>query len=306
MPGIARDEAQLRDMLFTAAEMSAPSSDRLAAQLAGHLGMVARDERLRRRWGLREVAQRAGVSVSFVHAVEHGRPASLATYAAIATALGLEPAFDLVDPRRRASVARREDPVHAAMGEAIADRMRSFEIEIAIDDPFQHYQFAGRADVLAWSVDRRALLHIENRTRFPNVQEAFGSYNIKRRYLPAVAAERVGLRGGWDVITHVVAALWSSEVLHELRLHPASFRAVCPDPMDAFSAWWNGSGRLPVGVTSTLVLFDPIGGGRSDRRRFVGLDQADRARGRYRGYADALEALNAAARPVMPARFFQE
>jgi transcriptional regulator with XRE-family HTH domain len=282
--------------MFNGAAMSTePGSERVAAQLAGHLGVVARDERLRRGWPLREVARRARLSVGFIHAVEHGRPAGLATYAAIAGALGLEPAFDLVDRRRRSNVLRHEDPVHAAMGESIAGRLRSFGLELALDDPFRHYQFAGRADLLAWSTQRRALLHIENRTRFPNIQEAFGSYNVKRRYLPAIAAERLGIRGGWDIVTNVVAALWSSEVLRDLRLHPTSFRAVCPDPIDAFGAWW--SGRLPDAdsVTSSLVLFDPILRGRSDRRCYLGLDQIDIARGRYRGYADALEAIRGAA-----------
>lgn len=231
-----------------------------------------------------------------MQAVERGRPASLASYAAIASALGLEPEFDLVDPRRRAKVVRREDPVHAAMGEVIAQRLRSHGLDIALDDTFQHYQFAGRADLLAWSVGRRALLHVENRTRFPNIQEAFGSYNVKRRYLPAIAADRLGLRRGWDTVTNVVVALWSAEILHDLRLHPSSFWAVCPDPPDAFAAWWTGALPDASGVTSSLVLFDPIGGGRSDRRRFIGLADADRIRGRYRGYADALEAMRAGAR----------
>ena len=267
------------------------ASERLAAQVAGHLGVVARDERLRRGWPLREVARRAGLSVGFVHAVEHGRPAGIATYTAIADALGLEPAFDLVDRRRRTNGMRHEDPVHAAMGESLAERLGSFGLQIALDDPFQHYQFAGRADLLAWSTERRALLHIENKTRFPNVQDAFGSYNVKRRYLPAITAERLGLRRGWDVMTNVIVALWSSELLHDLRLHPTSFRAVCPDSAEAFAAWWSGDLPRTATVTSSLVLFDPIAGGRSDRRRFVGLDEADTARGRYRGYADALEAI---------------
>jgi len=278
--------------MFTRGAMSTePASERVAAQIAGHLGVVVRDERLRRGWPLREVARRAGLSVGFIHAVEHGRPAGLAAYAAIAGALGLEPAFDLIDRRRRANVVRHEDPVHAAMGESIAGRLRSFGLEIAVDDPFQHYQFAGRADLLAWSIQRRALLHIENRTRFPNIQEAFGSYNVKRRYLPAITAERLGIRGGWDIVTNVVAALWSSEVLRDLRLHPTSFRAVCPDPIDAFAAWWSGGLPNAGTVTSALVLFDPILRGRSDRRCFVGLDQVDTTRGRYGGYADALEAI---------------
>jgi hypothetical protein len=44
--------------------------------------------------------------------------------------------------------------------------------------------------------------------RFANLQDAFGSYNAKRRYLPGVLAERLGLRDGWQVVTNVIAALW--------------------------------------------------------------------------------------------------
>jgi hypothetical protein len=164
-------------------------------------------------------------------------------------------------------------------------------LEVALDDPFQHYQFAGRADVLAWSRDERALLHVENRTRSPNLQETFGSYNTKRRYLPAIAAERLGVRRGWASVTNVVLALWSSEVLHELRIHPASFRAVCPDSIDDFATWWSGI-VPPAGTpSSTFALFDPVAGSRAGRRRFVGLDAAAEVRPRYRGYADALDAL---------------
>lgn len=266
-------------------------SDRIAAQLAGHLGLVARDERIRRGLPLREVARRAGLSTGYVHAIEHGRPASIATYAAMAAALELEPVFDLVDPRRRRASMRQEDPVHAAMGEAIARKVSVPQVEVALDDPFQHYQFAGRADVLAWSIEQRALLHVENRTRFPNIQDAFGSYNTKRRYLPAIVAERIGLRGGWASLTNVIVALWSSEVLHDVRLHRASFSAVCPDPLSAFESWWSGTMPDKGRATSTLVFFDPIDAGRSDRRRFVGMDAIDATRGRYRGYADALGVL---------------
>jgi hypothetical protein len=140
-----------------------------------------------------------------VHAVEHGRPASLETYAAIALALGLEPRLDLIDPRKRATAARAEDPVHSAMGELGADRLAGHGFGIAIDEPYQHYQFAGRADLLAWDLASRSLLHVENRTRFPNLQDAIGSYNAKRQYLPAVMAERFGVRGGFATVTHVMA-----------------------------------------------------------------------------------------------------
>lgn len=249
--------------------------------------MTIAEARHRRQWSLRSLADRAGVSTSTVHAIEHGALASLQTYAAIAHALDLEASLGLVDPRKRASSARAEDPVHAAMGESLATRLVGHGLPIAIDEPYQHFQFAGRADLLAWDLDQRALLHVENRTRFPNVQEAVGSYNAKRRYLPAVMAERLGLRRGFSSVTNVIAGLWSNEVLHTVRMRPATFRAVCPDDGSAFDAWWSGSRASPGGSTSTFVLFDPVGG------TFVGLESAlsPVTRPRYRGYEAAAEAI---------------
>jgi transcriptional regulator with XRE-family HTH domain len=268
---------------------------RMAIRLAAHAGIVIGDERRRRGWTLRDLAARADLAVGSVHAVEHGRPAGLETYSALALGLELELGLDLVDVRKRGRTVRAEDPVHAAMGEAIAARLSSHGFEIAIDEPFQHYQFAGRADILAWDVQSRALLHVENRTRFPNVQEAFGSYNTKRRYLPDVVAKRIGFRTGFLSISHVVAGLWSAEVLHGIRIHPSSFRAVCPDGSASFEAWWSGSPPPPGPATSAFVLFDPNGSNTTKLRRFIALEQAvaTSVRPRYRGYAHAVDALRA-------------
>jgi transcriptional regulator with XRE-family HTH domain len=262
----------------------------VADQLAGHMGVVVRDARSARRWSLRELSRRAGLSPAMVHKVESGRAASLLTYARIATALDLQPRLELVDPRKRANTARSEDPVHAAMGDVEARRLIPFGRTVALDEPFQHYQFAGRADVVAFDLERRALLHLENRTRFPNLQEAFGSYNAKRRYLPSVLAKRLGLRHGWEIVTHAIVALWSAEVLHIIRLRDASFRSVCPDAADDFAAWWDGRIGEPGPATSALVILDPASDlGRG--ARFVGLDRALVVRPRFRGYADALAGL---------------
>ena len=272
---------------------STPRSDQIALLLAGHVGITIAEARHGRTWTLRELARRAGVSASMLHAVEHGSPASLETYAAIAAALGLEPRFALVDPRKRTATVRAEDPVHASMGELLAARLAGHGFTVAIDEPYQHYQFAGRADLLAWDLASRSLLHVENRTRFPNVQDAVGSYNAKRRYLPAVMAERLGIRGGFANVTHVMAGLWSSEVTHIVRLRGASFTAVCPDNPSAFEAWWRGQTPSAAAPTSALVLLDPGSPGTSTRPIYVGLEQVLQGaiRPRYRGYADAVEAL---------------
>lgn len=263
------------------------------SRMAVSAGQAVRDERLRRKWTLRELADRAGVSVAHVQELESGAPGSLETYARVTTALDLRPELTATDSRsRQQNAGREQDFVHAAMGELEAARFRSRGFGIGIDEPYQHYHFAGRADLVAWDLGRAAMLHIENRTRFPDVQGALGSYSAKRSYLGDALAQRLGIGGHrWASETHVIAALWSAEVLHVLRIRPESFRAACPDaPTDALN-WWGGAPPSVPGRTSSLVLFDPSPAA-VDARRFAGLDDLARIRPRYRGYADAAERLS--------------
>ena len=186
---------------------------------------------------MRELAQRAGVSLATLHSIESGDAASLESYARVGAALGLRPTLEFADARQRGrttAIEASEDFVHSAMGEFEARALAGSGVRVSIDEPYQHYQFAGRADVLAW--DDENLLHIENRTRFPNLQEAAGSYNAKRQYLAPSIAQRLNLGPrGWRSVTHVMACLWSSEVIHALRLRRATFEALCPGSVGRLS-----------------------------------------------------------------------
>ncbi len=268
--------------------------------MAANFGEAIRDERLRRRLSLRDVAERAGVSAALVLQLESGGVVSLETYARVATALDLRPELSAMDSRKRGHFARTADLVHAAMGEAEAGHLRPHGFRVALDEPYQHFQFAGRGDLVAWDIDNRAFLHLENKTQFPNIQEAIGSYNAKRAYLAPVLAERLGIGSrGWRSVTHALVVLWSTEALRQVREHAESFRAVCPDTESALGRWWAGQVPEPGGPTSTLVLFDPAPRlGRS--RALVGLDRALEVRARYRNYADAAEHLGT--RPGLIAR----
>jgi transcriptional regulator with XRE-family HTH domain len=268
----------------------AESLDIVVARMVGHVGQQIRDERRRRRWPLRELSARSGLSIAHLSAIESGHAGSIQSYAAIALALGRSFEMAMLDPRARAARRSDEDPVHAAMGESEAARLTRPGRIIQLDEPYQHFQFAGRGDLVAWSLADGDLLHLENRTRFPNLQEALGSYNAKRRWLPQAVAERVGRRVPWRSVTHAIVALWSGEVLHTVRIRKASFGATCPDPIALFGAWWDGRPIAP-GVHSTFVLLDPVDGALRSRRRFVDLEGALTVRPRYRDYADALAAL---------------
>ena len=268
--------------MFNDSEM-APLSDRLWLRF----GLQVRDARLDRHLSVRELARRADISAGMVYRVEAGKVASTQTANRIAGALGRRAELQLVDPRRRGERPNlAADPVHSAMGELEAAHLRRLGYQVGIDEPYQHYQFAGRADVVAWDGAARALLHIENRTRFPDHQETAGSFNSKRAYLGAAIAERAGI-GSWRSETHVIAALWSAEVLHALRLRRESFRSICADPPIGFEQWWRGD-PPGSGVTSTLIVLDPIASPR--QRLFVGLDEAMGTRPRHPGYAAAARA----------------
>jgi transcriptional regulator with XRE-family HTH domain len=267
-------------------------------RISSTAGQTVRTERLRRSWPLRELAERAGVSAGHLQQLESGVPVSLETYCRVTTALDLWPDLLASDPRlRQRGHGRDQDFVHAAIGELEAKRLRGHGFGVAIDEPYQHYQFAGRADVIAWDLGHRALLHIENRTVFPNIQEALGSYASKRSYLGDVLAERLGIEGRrWLSVSHVIIALWSAEVLHTLRLRTESFRAACPESPKAFLGWW--AGVLPTlrGATSSFLLLDPSPDV-ADRRRFASLDDGlppratslPRLRGCSRAIAGPLE-----------------
>jgi hypothetical protein len=106
-------------------------------------------------------------------------------------------------------------------------------------------------------------------------------------------AERLGIRGGFASVTNVIAGLWSSEVIHTARIRGASLTAVCPDDRSAFEAWWSGMAPSAAPSTSTFLLLDPVLPATPRRSAFVGLEQVleGSIRPRYRGYADAVDAL---------------
>ena len=236
---------------------------------------------------IRELADRADLGASTVHAVESGRSSSLRTYACLAVALGLRPEFGL-GSRRPPVSPRDEDPVHAAMGEFEARHFQSLGLRTLLDEPFQHYQFAGRGDFGALSIEPPLLLHVENKTRIVNVQEAIGSFNAKRVYLAQELAGRFGVHR-WQSEVHVLALLWSTETIHAVRLNRATMASVCPDDTNAFARWWAG---IPAGNgrRSSLIFLDPHA---DPDRAWVGLERLDGLRPRYRGYADAAARLAA-------------
>jgi transcriptional regulator with XRE-family HTH domain len=260
-------------------------------RLATRMGLAIHEERRRRRMTIRSLATRAGISSSTVHKIENGARASIAMYVRVARALDRTLECQLVDPHGRPDSARDDaDIVHAAMGELEVATLRSHGIQTGLDEPWQHYHFAGRADVLGWDTALSVLLRIENRTRFPDVQDSIGRFKNEQRYLATALWRPLGFDRPPRTQLHVMVGLWSAEVLRVLRQRPETFRSTFPDPPDGFFAWM--AGALPTSGGTTFVLLDPLATGR--QRRFIGLEEGlAGARPRLRGYADAADRLRA-------------
>ena len=258
------------------------------------LGVQVRAGRVRRRWTTKRLAAEAGISRTLVYLVERGEPTTMGTYARLGAALGLRLEASLEDARGSVRPGRAEDPVHAAIVETLARRYASQGLLVAADEPFQHYQFAGRADVIAVDPAGPDLLHHEVKTAIPNVGELAGAWNVKRQYLAASIAQRHGAQGGFRSVTHVLTIAWTAECLRVLRLRESTIGSLGPDAPNAFSRWWEGAGPVLTGVTSTVVIFDPI-----DRPRapaWASMGDLGAVRPRYRDYADLLRDLRDAGR----------
>lgn len=257
------------------------------ARCCRRLGELTRVARQARRWSVGRLAEAAGLSRSAVVKIEAGRPAGLLTYHRIAEVLQLDLTIDMVAP-----VIRRdaEDAVHAAMGEVLARRFGAAHREVLIDEPYQHFQFAGRGDLVVVDRHRLAFGHTEHKTSLPNIGEAAGSFNAKCTWLAEEVGRRRGI-GRFASESHTLVLLWSVEIMEVVRRRTSTFRALGPDGSTPFEAWWSGA-PLP-GRHRGLVLFDPVDRGPAVRR-WVDLDTALDLRPRYRGYADAGDELQAA------------
>lgn len=264
------------------------------SSIAAALGAQVREARLRRRWTTERLATEAGISRTLVYLVERGGQSTLETYARLGAALGLRLEASFADRRVSGRPRGDEDPVHSAIVEMLASRYSAQGRQVTADEPFQHYQFAGRADLAVIDLTGPDLLHHEVKTAIPNVGELAGAWNVKRQYLARALADRRAAPHGFRTVTHVLTIAWTADCLHAVRLREASIRSLGPDDSGAFEAWWRGDVPAVPRVTATVVLIDPVERPRASA--WAPIADLPSSRPRHAGYASLLSALRAAGR----------
>lgn len=214
------------------------------------LGSAIRLVRQRRGWRQQDLADKSGVSQSAVSRMELGRlgPQSIDSVRAVAAALEIR--VDLVPRWRAGDLDRLASGRHSALHESVA-RMFRDQLPawvLAPEVSFAIYRDRGVIDILAWHPGQRALLVIELKTEFVDMNETIGTFDRKRRLARQIARER-----GWDPVTVSAWMIVSSSRTNRRRAdaHEAMLRAALPDDNRAMRRWL----REPEGSVGTLSFW---------------------------------------------------
>lgn len=183
------------------------------------VGRLLRMVRIRRGWRQSDVAERARVSASVVARHERGMINSLAMLERHASALDLRVDVRLV--ARTGQLVRLADEEHAAIAEAIADRLRRLGYEVEAEASFSEWGERGRIDLLAYDSRAGTVVVVEVKTLLLDLQELLGSIDVRERLVAAVARQR-----GWRIQRRItiLAVAASAANRSVVSSHPALFQ----------------------------------------------------------------------------------
>lgn len=207
------------------------------------IGAALRAIRIRAGRTQEEVAIGAGVPRAVVGRIERGplRGVSVDHLRAVASALGAS--IDLWVRWHGGDLGRLVNARHSALHEAFAGRFGAiggwlFEPEVSFSIGGER----GAIDVLGWHAATGALLVVELKTEFVDINDLMATVDRKRRLAARVAADR-----GWlatSVSSWVVVAE-SRTNRRGLARHETALRSKFPDDGRRMSAWMRRpSGRI--------------------------------------------------------------
>ncbi len=229
---------------------------------------------IRIRLGLRQVdvAQRAGVSRSFVSNLERGlsRSTDVDMIEAVCVALGAD--LDVRVRWRGEGLDRLLDEAHATVVDRFAALVTSDGWQTSIEVTFNDYGDRGSIDILAWHPGTRSLLIVEVKSVVADAQGTLAPLDRKVRIGPKVAHGR-GLDP--NSISRLLVVADTTTNRRRVTRFEALFAAALPDRGWTVRRWL----AQPSGQLSGL-LFLPDSTGDGTRRATAGRSRVNRPRTR--------------------------
>ena len=203
--------------------------------------------RRRRGWTQQRLGLEARVSRWAVCEVESGRAARLATRDLIDIVSALGGHLVVRIAYQGEGLDRLRDRRHAAIVEAMVQRLRSDGWEAATEVSFSVYGERGSIDLFAFHEPTGALLVIEVKTVVPDIGGMLATIDRKVRLAPDLARTR-----GWTPrsVGRLLVVPEASTVRRRIAVHQATFDNAFPARTVAVNRWL----RRPDGPISGLLI----------------------------------------------------
>jgi transcriptional regulator with XRE-family HTH domain len=209
----------------------------IAGMYAIAVGRLFRMLRLRKDWRQADVAKKAGISSSAVGRHENGVIGSLPLLEKHAAVFGLR--LDLRLVGRAGSLVRLSDEEHARTVELVAAWFRDLGFLTETEASFSEWGERGRIDLLAFDPTTGTLVIVEVKTQLLDLQDLFGSVNVKERLALKIAERR-----GWDARRRITVLAVANTTSNRgvVRDHPSLFASF--DRRRLTAASLRGGGRI--------------------------------------------------------------
>lgn len=182
------------------------------------VGRVLRMLRLRRDWRQSDVAAKARISSSAVGRHENGIIGSLGVFEKHAAVFGLRTDIRVVG--RAGALVRLGDEEHARIVESVAGWLRDRGFLTETEASFSEWGERGRIDLLAFDAAAGTFVVVEVKTQLLDLQDLFGSLNVKERLAVTIAERR-----GWNAVRRVTVLAVANTAANRqvVREHPSLF-----------------------------------------------------------------------------------
>lgn len=244
----------------------------IVAMDGSRVGRSLRALRVRRGLRQQDVAERAGVSRSFVAKLEAGSISTVdvGRIERVCFVLGAE--LDLRVRWHGEGLDRLLDEAHARLVERVVLRLAAAAWECAVEVSFSEFGERGSIDVVAWHATTRSVLVVEVKSVIPDAQATIAPLDRKSRLAGKIARDR-----GWDptTISRLLAVGENTTSRRRIAALDATFRVAFPVRGAAVARWI----RRPDGAISGL-LFLPDSSAGDLRRGIPGRQRVNRPPGR--------------------------